>query len=445
MDANTYEVESTLEKEKKGTIRGHLTPIASFPGVSDEAEKTTRAAKSSLDYWKTRVRPRTLKDGTQTPELYLRIKEAGRDAWICLDTANRGSAAGKARDYWQAVQVKGLEAFLAERRPAARPARVCTVGEYIEAARKVSTARPRTFGQYEAAMRRIVAGVARIEGLPSRFAAGSPGNLNWRAEIEAKRLDTLTPSAIKAWQKAQIDKAPDETARAARAHSVASHIRNARALFSEDLLAELRKGLTLPVELPFEGVPVLSTTRRYESSLDPRVLYVEAQKALDADTRTAFLLLLVGGLRRGEADLLPWTNVDLKAGTVRIETTKWFTPKSKESTRTIPLPADVVKFLAARSAAARDAEFVLKGTPPRPAGRSYQYRAEAWETLTAWLRTQGVKTLTPLHSLRKMSGSLIYATAGIEAARRHLGHRDISTTAASYLQSGAATVDLAAK
>jgi hypothetical protein len=47
--------------------------------------------------------------------------------------------------------------------------------------------------------------------------------------------------------------------------------------------------------------------------------------------------------------------------------------------------------------------------------------------------------------LRKMSGSLIYATAGIEAARRHLGHRDISTTAASYLQSGAATVDLSAK
>lgn len=445
MNANTYEVESTSEKEKKGTLRGQLTPVASFPGVDEGGEKTTRAAKSSVDYWKTRVRPRTLKDGTQTPELYLRIKEAGRDAWICLDTANRATAAGKARDCWQSVQVKGLEAFLAERRPAARPARVCTVGEYIEAARKVSTARPRTLGQYEAALRRVVAGVARIEGLPSRFAAGSPANLKWRAEIEAKRIDTLTPSAVKAWQKAQIDKAKDETARAARAHSVASHIRNARALFSEDLVAELGKTLTLPSELPFHGVPVQSTTRRFESTLDPRALYAEAQKSLDADTRTAFLLLLVGGLRRGEADLLPWANVDLKAGTVRIETTKWFTPKSKESTRTVPLPADVVKFLAERRAAAPDAEFVLKGTEPRPAGRSYQYRAEAWETLTDWLKARGVKTLTPLHSLRKMSGSLIYATAGIEAARRHLGHRDISTTAASYLQSGAATVDLAAK
>ena len=445
MNANTYEAANTVENQKKGTQRGHLAQVSPFPAAADKREKTTRAAKSSVDYWKARVRPRTLKDGTRTPELYLRLKQAGRDAWICLDTANRATAAAKARDYWQGVQVKGLDAMLTERRPAARPARVCTVGEYLAAARTVSTTRPRTFGQYEAALRRVAAGIARIEGTAGRFAAGSDANKAWRAEIDGIRLDKLTPSAVKAWQKAQIDTAPDEVARAARSHSVASHIRNSRALFSADLLAELRKSLTLPAELPFEGVPVAATTRRFESTVDPRALYAAAQESLDADTRAAFVLLLVGGLRRGEADLLPWANVDLAAGTVRIETTKWFTPKSRESTRTVPLPADVVQFLANCRTTAPDAEFVLSGTPPRPAGRSYQYRAKAWDPLTVWLRAQGVKTLTPLHSLRKMSGSLIYATAGIEAARRHLGHRDISTTAASYLQSSAATVDLAAK
>ena len=445
MSAKTYEAENTVKKQKKGTLGGHLAPVSPFPGAAKEGEKTTRAAKSSVDYWKARVRPRTLKDGTQTPELYLRLKQAGRDAWICLDTANRAEAAAKARDYWQSVQVKGLDAVLAERRPSARPARVCTVGDYITAARAFSTTRSRTFGQYEAALRRVVAGVAKIKGTAARFAAGSRANQAWRSKIDGTRLDSLTPSAVKAWQKAQIDAAPDETARAARAHSVASHVRNARALFSVDLLAELRKRLTLPAELPFAGVPVASTTRRFESKVDPRAIYAAARESLDADTRTAFLLLLIAGLRRGEADLLPWANVDFKAGTLRIETTKWFTPKSRESTRTVPLPPDVVKFLAKRRAAARHAEFVLKGTEPRPAGRSYQYRAEAWESLTAWLRTNGVRTLTPLHSLRKMSGSLVYAKAGIEAARRHLGHRDISTTAASYLQSGAATVDLSSK
>jgi integrase len=444
MSANTYEAENTIEDRKKGTLGGHFGEVSPFPGRVEKTGKSLRAAKSSVDYWKTRVRPRRLKNGSQTPELYLRLKEAGRDAWICLDTANRATAAARARDYWQRVQVKGLDVVLAELRPTARPARVCTVGEYIEAARAVSTARFRTFSQYESALRRVVAGVAKIETTAARYGPGSPGNQVWRAKIDGTRLDKLTPSSVKAWQKAKVDAAPDETARAARTHTLASHIRNARALFSVDLLAELSKRLTLPAELPFAGVPVASTTRRFESTLDPRALYAAAVE-LTPDTRAAFLLLLVGGLRRGEADLLPWANVDFKSGSIRIQTTKWFTPKSRESTRTVPLPPDVAKFLAVLRASDPTAEFVLKGAEPRPACRGYEYRADAWEPLTAWLRVQGVKTLTPLHSLRKMSGSLIYATAGIEAARRHLGHRDISTTAASYLQSGAATVDLGAK
>lgn len=450
MKTKTNEAEKGVKNEKKWTLSGHQAEVSTFPTAYAKVSDSARTAKSSVDYWKERVRPRILADGTATPELYVRLTEGSgatraKDAWVCLDTANRATAATKARNLWVDVQSKGLDAALAAFHPqAVRAARVCTVGEYIAAARAVSTARSRTFGQYEAALRRVVAGVAKIDGTAARFAPNSPGNAEWRAKIDGIRLDKLTPSAVKAWQKAKIATATDEAARAARAHTVASHVRNARALFSLDLLAELRKTLTLPAELPFAGVPVASTTRRFESTVDPRTLYAAATASLDADTRAAFLLLLIGGLRRGEADLLPWANVNLTDGTVRVETTKWFAPKSTESTRTVPLPADVVQFLAALRAKALDAEFVLKGTAPRPAARGYTYRAEAWETLTAWLREQGVKTLTPLHSLRKMSGSLIYSTAGIEAARRHLGHRDISTTAASYLQSGAATVNLAA-
>jgi hypothetical protein len=35
-----------------------------------------------------------------------------------------------------------------------------------------------------------------------------------------------------------------------------------------------------------------------------------------------------------------------------------------------------------------------------------------------------------IHALRKESGSLIASTFGIEAARQHLGRRDIRTTSA---------------
>jgi len=44
-----------------------------------------------------------------------------------------------------------------------------------------------------------------------------------------------------------------------------------------------------------------------------------------------------------------------------------------------------------------------------------------------------VKQKKAIHSLRKESGSLIASAYGIEAARQHLGHRDIRTTSFHYV------------
>ncbi len=46
---------------------------------------------------------------------------------------------------------------------------------------------------------------------------------------------------------------------------------------------------------------------------------------------------------------------------------------------------------------------------------------------------KGGRQQKAIHSLRKESGSLIASTHGIEAARQHLGHRDIRTTSAHYV------------
>ncbi|MBP7143551.1 MAG: hypothetical protein KBA71_16725 [Opitutaceae bacterium] len=56
-----------------------------------------------------------------------------------------------------------------------------------------------------------------------------------------------------------------------------------------------------------------------------------------------------------------------------------------------------------------------------------------WRELNAWLWTKGVRQQKAIHSLRKESGSLIASTFGIETARQHLGHRDIRTTSAHYV------------
>jgi len=94
MKTKLSEAQNSLENEKRGTLGGHQIEVSPFSAAS----KSSRAAKSSVDYWKAKVRPRLLRDGKLTPELYVRLKEGSsargaRDAWVCLDTANRAPAA----------------------------------------------------------------------------------------------------------------------------------------------------------------------------------------------------------------------------------------------------------------------------------------------------------------------------------------------------------------
>jgi integrase len=49
------------------------------------------------------------------------------------------------------------------------------------------------------------------------------------------------------------------------------------------------------------------------------------------------------------------------------------------------------------------------------------------------LKGKGVRQRNAVHMLRKESGSLVASSYGIEAARQHLGHRDIRTTSAHYV------------
>ena len=79
-------------------------------------------------------------------------------------------------------------------------------------------------------------------------------------------------------------------------------------------------------------------------------------------------------------------------------------------------------------------EFVLDGSEPNPSATYDYYRCDClWRDLNAWLRGKGVRHRKAIHALRKESGSLIASAFGIEAARQHLGHRDIRTTSAHYV------------
>ncbi len=147
----------------------------------------------------------------------------------------------------------------------------------------------------------------------------------------------------------------------------------------------------------------------------------------------ALFLCLWAGLRRKEADLLLWDQVDFERGQIHVRRTEFFQPKTDESQRDIDLPAGAMEVL--HGFKIHRAKFVLEGSDPNPAATYDYYRCDrTWRDLHDWLRAKGVTQQKAIHSLRKESGSLIASSYGIEAARQHLGHRDIRTTSAHYVE-----------
>ena len=470
MIAKTYETKNSVENTKNRTQTGHTLPVSGFkdtpdssavisfpsppehPERRDKRDKTTiRAGRDSQAYWKTKVKPRVVR-GQPTPELYCRLFEGKREAWICCDSSNRGIAADKARNYYLRMKAIGLPALLAELRPDIRPDRVCTVGEYLAAARPFAKARPRVFDQYAAALRRVFALVLDLEGPAERFYAKGEAAAAWRAKLDNLRLDAITPQDVEKWRVAFVNAEADHAKRKARAVSVSTYLRNAKGAFARKILAQVapaegKAAVCLPSPLPLAGLTAPATSRRFRPQVKALDLYNAALRdfADKPDTLCAALLLLTGGLRRGEADLLEWSNVNLADGKITITATEFFTPKTDEGDRVVKLPPDVATLLRARRKGRRDAVFVLDGPAPKNSAKGYEYRADAWPVLTAWLRAQGVTDATPLHSLRKHAGSLVYDAGGIEAARRFLGHKKIATTSASYLEAADVVADPTAK
>ncbi len=81
---------------------------------------------------------------------------------------------------------------------------------------------------------------------------------------------------------------------------------------------------------------------------------LKAMSDLDPSMRVAVLLVAAGGLRRGEVLGLPWANVDLDKGEMRVERTlqclkggalAFQPPKTKQSRRTIALPTFAIEAL----------------------------------------------------------------------------------------------------
>ena len=393
--------------------------------------------KNDIRYWQERLYKEE-RQGHIDSNYSVRIAHSGRRERFQLWTANKYEAAAKARTIYQSLVVNGWDQTLGRFKAAKAPKKSdVTIAEFLSELRTLHASRVKTIENYAGSLRTIAAWLAR---LPAGGRGGNPENHRiWREHVDSEKLSILTPSKIQKWRENFLLRAGNDPVkqRAARV-SVNSFLREARSLFSPKYLERL-ENISLPDPLPFTGIKLEKRSMpRYQSNFDVLELVRAASEEL-AESRPeefkAFVLAVMAGLRRNEIDKLEWSRFNWTAGTINVTPTEFFRTKSEESARSVWIPPEMLEiFRSYHTKATRP--FVIESDVPPVTDKHYDhYRAQAtFDKLIAWLRGHGVDGEKPLHVLRKEFGSLIAARFGIYAAKEMLGHADITTTAAHYLE-----------
>lgn len=417
-------------------------------GETEPSVKKGQFPKTDVRYWKkalTRTKWESGEGDGEAKTFSVQVQYQHRRVRFPLRQSSEHTAASLARDIYVFLLANGWDATLKRFKPDAVPTKkIPTVGEYLTAARAVSGIRASTFETYCVKLRTVTAGVCGVEAGVERY--GKKGAAAWRERVEAVKLSRLTPENIQRWAVSYLGEAGDDPAKQqSRKTSLNSVLRAARCLFVPRILRHLPH-LSLPSPLPFEGVETPQVGRkRYVSRFSPAILYANAERELrDAvgdgveDKQEAFMILtlaLFAGLRRDEIDTLTWRQIDWAGSRLVIETNEHTAAKSANSEAAVSLPADVLATLKTRHKAAKSEFVIASDIEPRPgAYRYHHYRCNRlFDVLTAWLRANGVKERTPLHTLRKEFGSFMARKFGINAASDALRHGDIRLTRDYYV------------
>lgn len=425
-------------KEDKGLSRN--TKSGQAVAKHDRAE-----SRFHVDYWQKRLYHKTYSragNRREVPEWSVRLQHLGQRQAFSLGTANASPAAVKAKEIAMFLEANGWATTLGKYKPEPKTkAEVCTVGELLADVLERSHLAPGTVRRYAIKLRKLVADISKVgAGKKGKAARGkydtiTGGRAAWVAQINGQSLDLLTPASVNSWRNLYVAKAgSDRVRRKSAERSAASILRCARALFAPDVTAVLK--VKSPPN-PFAGVKLKDPgPRRYHSEINPEWLLACADQELRVKRPQEYLALnlcLWAGLRRKEADLLTWSQIDFEAGQVHVRRTPFFEPKTEESQRDVDLPDQALDIFRSFKQGSQS-EFVLDGAPPNPVATYDFYRCDTiWRALNSWLRSKGIKERKAIHALRKESGSLIASHFGIEAARQHLGHKDIAMTSMHYV------------
>jgi len=432
--------------------------------------KLSGIGKNNPKYWESRVKKIVRKKGKDRNEdrhYSARIGYKGQQRTFPLGTGNKAAAGKEAARIYLFLVANGWAATRERFSPAYAPKsdKPVTVGEYIKEAEKIAEVPEDTLRSYVATFRSIVADIAGIDSTvlveegkrikdkesgkcrnikvqrrkDIRYDYVTGQGKKWRSRVDAIKLAKITPAKVQKWKIDYVrSKTGDDLEEERRSkNSANSKLRQAKGLFSAKILPYVRKTLTLPGELPFDGVkPFPRQSMRYVSKIDAPELIRAAVNTLAESEPEAFKIFLLGlmaGLRAKEIDALLWRQIDLDAGTITIEATPYFRPKSEDSIASVEIEPETAEILRGFRARAKG-EFVIESGRAPKERRSRERRAKKeFAALNEWLKDRGVTAQKPVHELRKEFGSLVCQNGGLYAASRALRHADVAITAAHYL------------
>ena len=409
----------------------------------ESGQASKHHGKTDVRYWQSKLfKPWYTRDGqTRKLDQYaVRIQHKGSRDTFNLGTPNKAAAAGKAREIYVYLSANGWDVALAKFK---RKSQVvlkthATVGDFLDELERKADLSPKTFASYAIAFRRILADAFRIGGGNERFDSRKGGRKRWIEKVHAIKLANVTPGRIQEWKRGFLSRAgSDETRKRSASTSVNSFLRRAKSLFSAEVTKHL-ESVRLPSPLPFDGIsfePDQST--RYRSSFDVSKLIKKARAELSIEEPEQFKIFLLAtmvGLRRNEIDKLEWSAFHWREGLIRIEATRWFHPKSEDSIGDVEVDPELVELFRGYRAKAKGSFVIESSNNARPDATYDHYRCQFhFGKLAEWLREKGVKSRTPLHTLRKEFGSQICDREGIYAASRALRHADIAITSEHYV------------
>lgn len=441
--------------------------MSAGPGFSDSNSTTSTVGeiapkrffpKTHTNYWKSRLEHRSYtRDGKtfEVAEWSVRIHFRGVRKSFDLETANKEEAATKARDIYLSILAKGWTATVNELAPQLVPlteigSDSATVGGFLAEVERTGNLKPKTFRFYASCLRQFAAYVQGVKSDASRFDYRRGGATAWRQQVDETPLSVLTPAAVADYKLVRLKRAGSDPRRKLEVNrSFNSWLRNTKSLFSEAIICKPNFRVKVPkFKVPdgqrgerevywFETVSFERPgSMKFQSP--PGITYeglvAKARHELRAaspESYKLFLLCLCAGLRRGEADVCLWTQLNGEDNSIRIEANKYIEPKHG-SGGTVYVDPALMRELLSFKEPGQDG-FVVKSPLEWKATTYRRYRCDPhWRPLIEWLESNGIDAKKKVHELRKIFGDAIVKRNGIFAGSAQLRHSTIQMTASHY-------------